>query len=34
MQAQMGACYSNLLSVVDKRDDDLLTADKNIRVDI
>lgn len=34
MQAQMGACYNNLLSVVDKRDDDLLTADKNIRADI
>lgn len=34
MQSQMSACYANLISVVDKRDDGLLDADKDIRADI
>ena len=34
MQAQMSSCYANLLSVVDKRDDGLLDADRGIRDDI
>lgn len=34
MQTQMNACYANLLSVVDKRDNGLLDADNDIRSDI
>lgn len=34
MQTQMSSCYANLLSVVDKREDSLLTADTDIRADI
>lgn len=34
MEAQMSSCYSNLLSVVDGRDQSLLNADKTIREDI
>lgn len=34
MQSQMSSCYANLISVVDKRDDGLLEADKGIREDI
>ena len=34
MQSQMSSCYANLLSVVDKRDNGLLDADKDIRADI
>jgi len=30
----MSSCYANLISVVDKRDDGLLEADKGIREDI
>ena len=34
MQTQMNSCYANLLSVVDKRDNSLLSADTDIRADI
>ncbi len=34
MQQQMGSCYANIISVIDKRDQKLLDEDKNIREDI